>query len=183
VTDNIHVFKKIAEPYTYNISTYLGMILAASGEKPALITAQIKKIKLPDLKKYSSYAFVLPDGNNALAGMLEIKRDELFGPHLAMRAFTAGHARHAKFVNPSPKELIISFIKDDKYFGLKEHRYHPNLPKAYGPAMLMMAGYYLIGQIQAIKPQYFKKNIAAYCSDYGPKAYGKNKPFETIVSA
>lgn len=181
VADAVHIFNKIAEPYTYNISTYLGMILAAGQEKPAEISSYLKRLRLPDLKRYASYAFILPDGNNALAGMLEIKRDELFGPHLTLRAFTAGHARHAKFVNPWEKELVISLIENARYFGLKDHRFQPALPKAFGPAFLMMLGYYIIGQIQKVKPQYFKKNIQNYCLDYGPKAYGKDKPFDVIV--
>jgi hypothetical protein len=181
VADTVHVFRKIAEPYTYNISTYLGMVLATSQENPAVILNYLKKLDLPDFKKYSAFAFILPDGCDALNGMFEIKRDELFGPHLALRAFTAGHARHAKFVNPWNKELIVSLIPDADYFGFKDQRYYPALPEKYGPAFLLSLGYYLIGRIQAAKPQYFQKNIAAYCRDYGPKAYGKDKPFDVIV--
>jgi hypothetical protein len=43
--------------------------------------------------------------------MLDIKRHELFGPKVSLRAFSFGEARHAKFVIRDKKELVISFGK------------------------------------------------------------------------
>ena len=111
--------------------------------------------------------------------MLEIKRNELFGPYISLRAFSFGEARHAKFVNNSTKELVISF-GENKYFGLKENRLEIKLPKNAGYSLVFTLSYYLIGKIQEIKPPYFKRNVAAFCQD-APEAYGSSKPFDVIV--
>lgn len=174
------VYKKLPEPYTYNVSTYLGMILAAKNEKANGIKKIINSLKLSkDLKKYTAYSFILPDEFSAIAPMLEIKRNELFGPYLSLRAFSFGEARHAKFVNNSAKELVISF-GENKYFGLKENRLDIKLPKNAGFSLVFALAYYLIGKIQEVKPPYFKKNITAFCKN-APQAYGGHKPFDIIV--
>jgi hypothetical protein len=111
--------------------------------------------------------------------MLEIKRHELFGSCLSLRAFSFGEARHAKFVNNSDKELVISFGKN-KYFGLKKKRWEIKSAADVKAGLIMTLSYYLIGLIQKNKTPYFKKNIAKFCQT-GPQAYGGNKPFPVIV--
>jgi hypothetical protein len=181
LAEKIIVYKKLPEPYTYNTSTYLGMFLAASGEKAADIKKFISRLKLSKkLASYQAYAFILPDEFAAITPMLEIKRHELFGPHLSLRAFTAGEARHAKFVHPWDKELVISLGKN-KYFGVKESRLEIKLPRRARIGLIMALTYYIVGLIQETKPPYFRKNIAGYCRDYGYKAYGQKKPFTIIV--
>lgn len=180
LADQVIVYKKLPEPYTYNVSTYLGMILAAKDERADGINKFITSLKLSkNLKKYNAYSFILPDEFSAIAPMLEIKRNELFGPYVSLRAFSFGEARHAKFVNNSAKELVISF-GENKYFGLKENRLEIKLPKKAGYSLIFALSYYLIGKIQEAKPPYFKKNIASFCKN-APQAYGSNKPFEVIV--
>lgn len=180
IADKVIPYRKIAEPQTYNISTYLGMIMSLSGEKAPDIKNVLKKLRLPkNYAAYSAYTFILPDEFAEITPMLEIKRHELFGPHLSLRAFSAGEARHAKFVMPWEKELVIS-LGENKYFGLKEHRFQVKMPKKYGAGLVMALTYYLIGQIQKTKTPYYKKNIAKYCIE-GPKAYGKKEPFDVIV--
>ena len=174
------IYQKIPEPQTYNISTYLGMLMSASDEKAKTIKAFIKKLKLPkNFSKYSAYSFILPDEFSEITPMLDIKKHELFGPHLSLRAFSFGDARHAKFVMPWDKELVISLGKN-KYFGLQDHRFEIKMPKKYGAGLVMALTYYLTGKIQASKPNYYKKNIAKYCLE-GPKAYGKKEAFKIIV--
>lgn len=179
IADQAHVFKKLPEPYTYNTSTYLGIMIAAGKEEVDGIKEFIKKIKLVDFKKFDSYSFILPDEFGAIAPMLEIKRNELFGPYLSLRAFSFGEARHAKFVNNNEKELVISLGKN-KYFGLKKNRWQIKMPKRAGNSFVMALSYYLIGKIQESKPAYFKKNIEKFCLE-GPRAYGSKKPFSVIV--
>ena len=180
LADNVIAYKKLPEPYTYNVSTYLGIILSASAEEARHIKDFIVKLKLSkDLKKYSSYSFILPDEFAAVAPMLEIKRNELFGPYVSLRAFSFGEARHAKFVNNSNKELVISF-GENKYFGLKTNRLEIKMPKDLKSGLVMALAYYLIGKIQTSKPAYFKKNIATFCKN-GPLAYGSKEPFSIIV--
>lgn len=179
IADSISVYDHLKEPYTYNVSTYLGIILGASGEKAKDILSFLSKIKLPRFQDYAAYSFILPDRFSAIAPMLEIKRHELFGPHLSLRAFSEGEARHAKFVNTWEKELVISF-GPNKYFGLPKSRYQIDLPRWAGNGLVMALAYFLIGHIQAVKPPYFKRNIANYCL-VGPLAYQQKKPFQVIV--
>lgn len=180
LADKTLVYQKLPEPYTYNTSTYLGMILSATGEDPNKIKDFIKKTKLPkNFKKYQAYSFILPDECGFVAPMLEIKKSELFGPYLSLRAFSFGEARHAKFVNNWDKELIISFGANP-YFGLPQNRWEIKLPSQAKSAFVMALAYYLVGKIQENQPPYFKKNLTAFCKN-GPKAYGSNKPFDIIV--
>ncbi len=178
--DLVMTCRKLPEPQTYNISTYLGMIISATGEKAKDIKSFIKKIRLPKgFAKYTAYSFILPDEYAEVVPMLDIKKHELFGPHLSIRSFTYGDARHAKFVMPWEKELVISF-GENKYFGEAKHRLEIKMPKEYDAGLIMALAYYLIGKIQEAKPPYYKKSVASYCLN-GPKAYGKKEPFEIVV--
>lgn len=180
--DQVHASKSIDEPYTYNTSTYLGMILSAHQEDLQKIKENIQSLTFPtNFNDYKSYTFVLPDKFVNICPMLDIKKDELFGPHLAMRAFSQGHARHAKFVNRTPEELVITVGAKNEYFGDPNHRWDIFPPNGYNYAGIMALTYFIVGKIQKSKPQWFKENIANYVSDYGPKAYGKTEPFDLIV--
>lgn len=175
------VYRRLPEPYTYNTSTYLGMLISASGEKALEIKRFVSRFKISQrLQDYQAFAFILPDEFAAIAPMLEIKGHELFGPRLSLRAFTFGEARHAKFVHPWNKELVISLGKNE-YFGNKDKRLEIRLPKNAGNGLVMALTYYIVGLIQGTKPPYFKKDIASFCNDYGYKAYGQKKPFDIIV--
>lgn len=183
VADETKVYQSIAEPYTYNTSTYMGMILSATGENPSKIKEFIESVDLPqDFGHYSSYSFVLPDEFMAICPMLEIKKSELFGPKLSLRAFSQGHARHAKFVIRDEGELVMSVGFQNDKFGESQSRWDIEIPQDASFATVMALTYWLVGRIQDSKPQYFKENVAGYVSDYGPKAYGPDtKPFDLIV--
>jgi hypothetical protein len=180
LADKTIVYRNLPEPQTYNTSTYLGMLMSASNENAKNIKNFIKKVKLPkNFGKYGAYSIIVPDEFSELTPMLDIKKHELFGPHLSLRAFSFGDARHAKFVMPWEKELVIS-LGNNKYFGLPQNRLQIKMPKKYGAGLVMALTYYLIGKIQAAKPPYYKQNIAKYCID-GPKAYGKKGKFDIVV--
>jgi hypothetical protein len=180
LADQVIAYRKLPEPYTYNTSTYLGIILGASGEAVPAIKTFIGRLKFPkNFKNYHAYSFILPDKFGAITPMLEIKRNELFGPYLSLRAFSYGEARHAKFVNTWDKELVISLGKN-KYFGSKDCRWEINLPSSAGNGLVMALTYYIVGHIQSTKLPYFKKNIAQFCQE-GPRAYGSDRPFPVIV--
>lgn len=182
LADRVITFNKLPEPYTYNTSTYLGMILARFPEDTKKIITFLKKLK--PLKKFKAYAIIIPDEFEALCEMFQIKRDELFGPHVSIRTFSSGHARHAKFINRSKDELVINIgNQKNQYFGDPKSRLNIKLPPTANWAFMLCLGYYLIGKIQITHPPYFKNNIAKYCADYGPRAYGKNtKNFPLIVN-
>lgn len=181
IADQVLTYHKLPEPYTYNTSTYLGMILSATSEKAEIIRKNLKKIKIPKkFKQYQAYSFILPDRFANLAPMLETKRHELFGAKVSLRAFSFGEARHAKFVVRDKKELVISF-GSNKYFGEPAARWELKLDDKADFGLLMATCYYLIGLIQKSKPDYFKKNIIRFCNNDGYKAYNSTQPFEVIV--
>ncbi len=180
LADETIVYEKIPEPQTYNISTYLGMILSKTKEDPKLIEKFVKSVKLPNnFKDYRAYSFILPDEFVDITPMLDIKKHELFGHHVSIRSFSFGEARHAKFVMPSKDELVIS-LGENKYFGLKDHRFQIKMPKKFSASLVMALTYYIIGKIQESKPAYYKKNIAEYCKQ-APLAYGQTASFPIIV--
>jgi hypothetical protein len=183
IADKVYTFKSIDEPYTYNTSTYMGMILGATHESIADVKKAIESLKFPDnFDSYESYSFVLPDKFSPICPMLDIKRHELFGPKVSLRAFPQGHARHAKFVVRDKGELVISLNEKNEFFGVPECRWDVSLPENGSYAMVMAVTYFIVGKIQRSKPQYFKENVEAFTSDYGPKAYGANQqPFTVIV--
>lgn len=184
IADRVYAYKSIAEPYTYNTSTYLGMVLSATGEQASDIKKFINALTLPQgFADYQTYTFVLPDAYLNVGPMVEIKGDELFGPHVMVRAFPQGHARHAKFVHPWEQELVITLGSENKYFGDPAHRWDIPLADNASFGTVIALTYYLCGQIQKAKPDYFMQHIEQFCNDYGPKAYGKPEKFEVIVPA
>lgn len=183
LADEVFASKSIAEPYTYNTSTYMGMILGATHENPTRIKEFIKSVEFPkDFDNHKGYAFVVPNQFMQICPMLEIKESELFGPYVSLRAFSQGHARHAKFVVRTPEELVITLGQKNEFFGDAEHRWDINLPENVNFATIMALTYHIVGRIQASKPPYFKENISRYVNSDGPKAYGQDKkPFDLVV--
>lgn len=163
VADKVLIFPKNTEPYTYNTSTYLGMILAKTNEDPKKILAHLKKVKVPSLKKYNSYFFIVPEKFDALREFYETKFDELFGPKIQGEAFTFEQTKHAKTVVKSNKELFISLGKENKVFG--KNRLNYKLPKQADFALMFCLGYYVIGKIQSQNPPWFKKGIVSYVKE------------------
>lgn len=184
IADTVIVYKSIEEPYTYNTSTYLGMILSATHESPSDIKNYMKALPLlAGFTDYIGFAFVLNDRYINVAPMIITKRDELFGPHIMIRAVAEGHARHAKFVHRWNKELVISIGIENKHFGDPAHRWDIPLPKEASFGTVMTLTYYLCGLIQKAKTPFFMQNVKAFCLDYGPKAYDKPGEFSVIVPA
>ena len=177
-SDRVFVFPKNTEPYTYNTSTYMGMILGKTCEDPAKLLDFIRKdvdtaLKNTDLGRFHSFFLILPSRFDAMKEMLVIKFDELFGPKVSKRVYTAEQARHAKTVVPSSTELFISFGEKNTVFGEKKQRLHIPLPQKADFGAMMAIGYYVIGKIQKSNPPWFKQNIESYCKktskDFGSK--------------
>lgn len=171
--NKVLVFPRQREPYTYNTSTYLSMILAMTGESPKQIYDYIKRFdkKIPNnFAKYDAFYFMLPSKYDAARELFVTKFDELFGPMLMGKVFTDEQTKHAKTVVPYSKELFVSFgIKNDSY---GKNRFDVKLPEGSSFGMLMMVGYYLIGKIQGRKEPYFKKNIVRYTKE-ASKLFGQ----------
>lgn len=169
--NSVRVFPKNREPYTYNTSTYLGMILADTGEKASDIKSFIETHLSNDLvstfSSSTAFTFILPREYEELTNMLRTKFDELFGPKLVGRFFTTEEIKHAKTVVEDNNEIFINFT--DKPLG-KSREITLSLPKGALPTSRQTAGaiattYYIVGLIQRSQPPYFKNNIARYCEE------------------
>lgn len=164
-TDHKYVSPKNREPYTYNTSTYMGMILGQSQENPAelldFIQTQIKTLDWPDLSSFSKYYLIVPPEFAGIIRMLQVKFIELFGRRLARDVETSEYVRHATTVVPS-EELFISFGEENHTWGEPHQRIFVPLPDNPGYGAIMAVGYYVISQIQAAHPDYFKDNIVEY---------------------
>ncbi len=160
-----YIFPKNREPYTYNTSTYMGMILGYTGENPALIQSfihdHIDTIQFPDFSKFSRYYLIVPPKFSGIIRMLEIKFIELFGRNIARDVETSEYVPHATTVAPSD-ELFISFGTENTTWGAPNHRLQVPLPEDANYVAMMAVGYYVVAQIQKAHPQYFKTNIAEY---------------------
>jgi hypothetical protein len=178
--DKTYVLPKNREPYTYNTSTYMGMILGYTKEDPRrikkFIENRISKVELPDLSKYNKFFFVLPEDFSGMTRLLNVKFIELFGRNIARDIETFEYMKHAVTVVPAKNELFISFGKAYKTFG--EHHVTIPLPKNVNHGTMMAIGYYIVGQIQKSHPPMFKRNIKSY-TDKISKVFGKK--IEPIV--
>jgi len=163
--DKIFVFPKNREPYTYNTSTYMGMILGKTNEDPEkiqkFIQQQIDTLTFPDFSQYDKYFLITPPKFSGIIRMLQVKFIELFGRRLARDVETNEYMKHAVTVVPSG-ELFVSFGEENTMWGEPDQRLHVPLPENAGYATMMAIGYYVIAQIQKQHPPYFKENIALY---------------------
>ncbi|MAF50666.1 MAG: hypothetical protein CMH64_01110 [Nanoarchaeota archaeon] len=160
------IFPKNSEPYTYNTSTYMSILLAKTKESSKHILKQIKKIKYPkNLRKYDAFYMFVPEKFDLVREMFMTKFDELFGSKISGRVFTVEQTKHAKTVVPSKKEFFIGIGCDDRYKLFGRHKMCIPLSSKANYAEVLAIGYYIIGQIQKQHPQYFKNNIENYTKE------------------
>ena len=164
---NIFFFPKNREPYTYNVSTYLSMILSKTKENPKeileFIQTKIDQNVPKDLSKYNSFFIIIPKKFELLREMFLNKFDELFGAVISARVFTSEQIRHGKTIVPSNKELFISIGEENNIYG--SERLNLPLPQNADYAAVMAIGYYLIGKIQEQNKHYFKNNLLTYTKE------------------
>jgi len=169
LSENIYVFPKNREPYTYNTSTYMGMMLSKTNENAEDINSFIDnevKPKIPaNLTEYEAYYFLVPEEFNTMREMVETKFNELFGPRVMGRIFTVEQTKHAKTVIPLDTELFVSFGEDNTVFGKPENRLTIPLPVNADSAAFMAVSYYFVGQLQKQLPPYYKERIAEYVKE------------------
>ncbi len=159
---------KNREPYTYNTSNYLSMILGWTGENPAeiakFIHETVDSLELPDFSKYDKYFVILPPEYSEVVRMISVKFMELFGRNIARDVETTECMKHATTVAPS-NELFISFGQQNNDWGQPENRFFVPLPENANYGAMIAIGYYMVGKIQAAYPNYFKDNIVSYAED------------------
>ncbi|MCH7850519.1 MAG: hypothetical protein IH845_02645 [Nanoarchaeota archaeon] len=163
--DKTYFFPRMKEPYTYNTSTYISIIIGYTKESIPKIYRNVKKVdkNLPkNLPKYSSFYFIIPTKFDAVKEMFETKFDELFGPKIMGKVFTVEEIKHAKTVVNSKDELFVSMGFKNYVYGLKKNRYELKIPKNINFGEFLAIGYYFIGKIQEANPNYFGKNINNY---------------------
>ncbi len=160
LVDKTYIFPKNIEPYTYNTSTYLGMILSKTKENPKQILKFLQGISIPALNKYDSYYFIVPEKFDLIREFFMTKFDELFGPKIQGKIFTFEESKHAKTVIKSKKQLFISLGVKNKVFG--ESRLDYKIPASADFGLMLCLGYYIIGKIQKDNPQWFKRSIESY---------------------
>lgn len=163
-----HIFPRNREPYTYNTSTYMGMILAASKEDPKKILAFITKYVEPlfsQIQKKSAYVLLVEPRFDLVRPLLYTKFDELFGGEITGRIFTTEQTKHAKTVVKSKDEFFISFGFANKFYGYAQNRLTVPLPKWADLGAVMAISYFVVGMIQTKQDAYFAQNIVSYCKD------------------
>ncbi len=177
-TNDALVFPKNREPYTYNTSTYMGMILGSTDENAGdiqrYIHESIETIHFPDFSSYDKFFVVVPPRLGSIKRMLQVKFIELFGRIVARDVETSEYMSHAVTVVPS-RELFINIGVEGGTWGTPENNLYIPLPPDADYVAIMAIGYYIIGQIQKSHPPYFKNNIALYCENAG-KAFGTTIP-------
>ncbi len=170
-----YVFPKNREPYTYNTSTYMGMILGKTGEDPSsikqFINQHTSQINWPDFSQFDKYYLIVPPEFAGIIRMLQVKFIELFGRNIARDVETSEYVRHATTVAEAD-EMFISFGEENTTWGKPENRLHVPLPDNAGYGAMMAIGYYTVSQIQKQHPQYFKQNIAKYTEEVS-KIFGQ----------
>jgi hypothetical protein len=158
------IFPKQREPYTYNTSTYMGMIFGKTNESPKDIYKFIKnntsKLHFPNFKKYKKIYILVPIEYSGVLQLIKTKFIELFGRQIAVDLATIEAAKHATTLVPAKNELFISFGEKNRIFG--KHKFFVPLPKKAGQAAMMAIGYYVVGQIQKSNSPYFKKHLKQY---------------------
>ena len=178
--DEVNIFPHLPEPYTYNTSTYMGMILAKTKEKPKEILAHINNVvdKCLDapamsLGDFDAFYFIVPKEFDGIRQMLTTKFVELFSRRIARDVFTSEQAKHATTLVPTERELFVSLGYENKLWG--QHRLNIPLPENANYGAIMAVGYYVIGKIQAAKPPWFKESVARYCKT-AAKWFSKELP-------
>ncbi len=168
----VHVFPSQPEPYTYNTSTYMGMILSTLSENPRAEAERIRDFILDDVdpvlerfdikrfRDFDAFYLLVPEQFELIRTMFATKFVELFGRRIARDVFTWEQSKHATTVVAAPHELFLSFGRENEMFGVD--RLDIPLPLEATCATVLAVGYYVIGKIQAQKPPWFKESIEAY---------------------
>lgn len=169
--DKIFVTPRNPEPYTFNTSTYMGMILGKTREDPAKILEHLKGPIKEELNKYNfsktpAFFIMIDKKFSNFMRMIQIKFEELFGRRVARDFYTPEFVdEHATDIVDTPGEVKIAFGCQGPKL-TPEDIYLP-LPKGTGYGTLMAMGYYAVGRIQSQKPSWFKERIVNWVEARG----------------
>jgi hypothetical protein len=186
--DEFHVFPSRPEPYTYNTSTYMGMMMSCVVDDPkaeaARILDHIRNAVDPTLKDwgrrlgdFDAFYLLVPEEFDLIRIMLATKFVELFARRIPRDVFTWEQSKHATTVVETPNELFLAFGRENTTFG--RDRLNIPLPANCSYPGIMAVGYYVIGKLQAQKPAWFKESIASF-AERASKAFGQK--IEPVVT-
>ena len=184
---NTYVFPSQEEPYTYNTSTYMGKMMACVIDNPRAearrILDHLHNVVDPTLRKwgrrlgdFNAFYLLVPEKFDLIRIMLATKFVELFARRIARDVFTWEQAKHATTVVETPKELFLSFGRENTTLG--KDRLNIPLPRNATYPAIMATGYYVIGKLQAQKPAWFKRSIQSF-AERASKIFGQK--LEPIV--
>ena len=169
--DELHVFPSVPEPYTYNTSTYMGMLMACLLDDPRAearrILEHLGSAVDPALAAwgkrlgdFNAFYLLVPEEFDLVRIMLATKFVELFARRIARDVFTWEQTKHATTVVETPKELFLAFGRENTTLG--KDRLNIPLPENPTYPAIMAVAYYVIGKLQAQKPAWFKQSIESY---------------------
>ncbi len=185
--NELHVFPSQPEPYTYNTSTYMSMLMACMIDDPRAETRKIldhiRHVVDPTLQKwgkrlgdFNAFYLLVPEEFDLIRIMLATKFVELFARRIARDVFTWEQSKHATTVVETPKELFLAFGRENTTFG--KDRLNIPLPENATYPAIMATGYYVIGKLQAQKPAWFKESVESF-AQRASKLFGQK--IEPIV--
>jgi hypothetical protein len=138
---DIFVFPAIAEPPTYNVSTYAAMLYGVFRENLREIEDKIKNLEVPNLRKYKYIFFLASDKYEIIAKMASRKIAEtLAGVGAGGGGFS--NAAHGMLLQPNSDRL--GFCMNSKYDGPGDS-YELNIDSYLG---LLLCVHYIIGKNQ-----------------------------------
>jgi hypothetical protein len=169
--NELYVFPSRPEPYTYNTSTYMGMMMGCMIDDPKVearrILDHIRNVVDPAVTRlgkklgdYDAFFVLVPEEFDPIRVMLTTKFVELFGRRIARDVFTWEQSKHATTVVEAPKELFLAFGHENTTLG--KERLNILLPPNPTYPAILAVGYYVIGKIQAQKPPWFKESIESF---------------------
>ncbi len=165
--ERVFIFPKNREPYTYNTSTYLGMILSQTGESASeiknFIHNKVDAALTKNLSNYNAFVFIVPAHLSHITSMIRIKFEEMFMPIVVGRAYSEEEIKHAKAVVMSDSELFISLGVENNHYGQVGNRLTIPLPESADYGAILSVAYYVVGKIQAAHPPYFKNSVVPLC--------------------
>jgi len=190
------VTPRVTEMHTYNVSTYLGMILAAFGEDIQPIIDHIREKVDPALEPYikgskrsgerltfadaTGFYFVLPDSPEEvdcnihsfepIGELYRKKFNELLRDYVSAEVNILNQNDHGEYMPDSPSELYVYMGVKDQGIVPPERSLEVPMPDKLTAANKFAIGYYVISKIiEAHVP------IFEFLAPYSVDAYNTRK--------
>ncbi|MCU0653203.1 MAG: hypothetical protein MUD10_03000 [Candidatus Pacebacteria bacterium] len=141
-SENIFVYPAIIEPPTYNVSTYAAMLYGILKEDILGAADRVKKLQVPNLRKYKFVFFITDDKYEIIGRMAKRKVAETLAG-IGADAGGYSNAAHGMLLQPNPDRLVFCLNCDNPGGGdiyrLQADTY----------LELLMSVHYIIGKNQA----------------------------------